>query len=109
MLLIRDFSVKTYRALLPSRLHLLPAPPSPLFSLVVHIPITAKNLPETIISPGKRVRTDCKRGQVRVYFGEASNSSGDTVIEMAQKGSFPSLSFVSAGVVSSRGELWGTF
>lgn len=55
MLLIRDFSVKTYRALLPSPLHLLPTPPSLLLSLAVHIPITGKNLPETIIRESEQM------------------------------------------------------
>lgn len=109
MLLIRDFAVKTYRALLPSPPCLLLTPPSPLLSLVVHNSIAGNSIPETIISPGNGVRTDGKREQVRTYLGEPSNSSGDTAREMAQKGSFPFLSFGSTGMVPARGELWGPF
>lgn len=107
MLLIRDFAVKTYRALLPSPPCLLLTPP--LLSLVVHNSIAGNSIPETIISPGNGVRTDGKREQVRTYLGEPSNSSGDTAREMAQKGSFPFLSFGSTGMVPARGELWGPF
>lgn len=115
--LIRDFSAKTHRALLPSSFHLFPAPPSPLLSLVVHILIAGKNLPETIISPGKSssVKTDDKGGQSRVHLKEPRvhlkepSSSGNTAIEMAPKGLFLSLSFGGTGMVSARGKLWGPF
>lgn len=103
------FFCEDLRGLLPSPPCLLLTPPSPLLSLVVHIPIAGNSIPETIISPGNGVRTDGKRGQVRTYLGEPSNSSGDTALEMAQKGSLPSLSFGSAGTVPARGELWGPF
>lgn len=44
MLLVSHFSVKSYRAFIPSPLHLLPSLPSPLLSLAVLIPTAGKNV-----------------------------------------------------------------
>lgn len=63
-----------------------PTPPPPLLSFVFCIPTTGKSLLETIISPGKRVRTD--EGEIRVFLGVPNSSSEGTAIEKCPKGSF---------------------